>query len=147
MLALCIESLQTQMHHVEQANTTAMSYQRKVVQNAESQAPKSATASASPPEQCQGAKSNSTWFIHWFMRVAGIDTHVVVSNFIVALTSPPDARYSPLTKPAKGPASPTSFDTVRALVLPIATDAVATKVTHSISFSLYKSQSGVWSQL
>ncbi len=63
------------------------------------------------------------------MHVAGIDTHVVVSNFIVALTSPPDARYSPLTKPASGPASPTSFDTVRALVLPIATDAVATKVT------------------
>ncbi len=81
------------------------------------------------------------------MRVAGIDTHVVVSNFIVALTSPPDARYSPLTKPANGPASPTSFDTVRALVLPIATDAVATKVTHFISFSFYILQSGVWSQL
>lgn len=62
------------------------------------------------------------------ITISGIDTHVVVSNFIVALTSPPDARYSPLTKPANGPASPSSFDTVRALVLPIATDAVATKV-------------------
>ena len=56
---------------------------------------------------------------------------MVVSNFIVALTSPPDARYSPVIKPAKGPASPTSFDTVRALVLPIATGAVATKVTQN----------------
>ena len=81
------------------------------------------------PEQYWDAKWISAQFIHWFACVAGIDTHVVVSNFIVALTSPPDARYSPLTKPAKGPASPTSFDIVRALVLPIATDAVATKVT------------------
>lgn len=68
-------------------------------------------------------------------HVAGIDMHVVVSNFIVSLTSPPDARYSPLTKPAHGPGSPTSFDTVRALVLPITSDAVVTKVTQPLDYT------------
>ena len=59
---------------------------------------------------------------------AGLESDVVVSSYIVALTSPPDARYSPLTKAPAGPAPPSSFDQVRALVLPITPDATVTKV-------------------
>lgn len=70
--------------------------------------------------------------------LTGIEADVEVSSFIVALTSPPDARYSPLTKPPSGPGSPTDFDAVRALVIPMAPDAPgATKVTHlSVSVQL-----------
>lgn len=59
---------------------------------------------------------------------AGLESDVVVNSFIVALTSPADARYSPLTKAPVGPAPPSSFDQVRALVLPITPDTVITKV-------------------
>ena len=60
--------------------------------------------------------------------IAGLDNDVVVNSFIVALTSPPDARYSPLTKAPVGPAPPSSFDQVRALVLAITPHTVITKV-------------------
>lgn len=59
---------------------------------------------------------------------AGLESDVLVSSYIIALTSPPDARYSPLTKAPAGPAPPSSFDQVRALVLPVAPDAAVTKV-------------------
>lgn len=59
---------------------------------------------------------------------AGLESDLVVNSFIVALTSPPDARYSPLTTAPVGPAPPSSFDEVRALVLPITPDTVITKV-------------------
>ena len=59
---------------------------------------------------------------------AGLESDVIVSSYIVALTSPPDARYSPLTKAPSGPAPPSSFDQVRALVLPVTPDATVTKV-------------------
>ena len=58
----------------------------------------------------------------------GLESDVVVSSYIVAVTSPPDARYSPLTKAPAGPAPPSSFDQVRALVLPVTPDATVTKV-------------------
>lgn len=60
---------------------------------------------------------------------AGLDSDLVVTSYIVALTSPPDARYSPLTKAPAGPAPPSSFDQVRALVLPVTPEATITKVT------------------
>ena len=59
---------------------------------------------------------------------AGLDGDVVVTSYIVALTSPPDARYSPLTKAPAGPAPPSSFDQVRALVLPVTPEATIAKV-------------------
>lgn len=59
---------------------------------------------------------------------AGLESDVLVSSYIIALTSPPDARYSPLTKAPVGPAPPSSFDQVRALVLPVTPDATVTKV-------------------
>ena len=46
VLALCPESLCVQMHHVEQANTTAMLYQRKAVWIAEFLAP------TTPQDEC-----------------------------------------------------------------------------------------------
>ncbi|KAL3155831.1 hypothetical protein ABBQ32_012842 [Trebouxia sp. C0010 RCD-2024] len=62
------------------------------------------------------------------ITITGLESDVVVNSFIVTLTSPADARYSPLTKAAVGPAPPSRFDQVRALVLPITPDTVITKV-------------------
>ena len=59
---------------------------------------------------------------------AGIEADVVVNDFLIAITSPPDARYSPLTHPPVGPPLPTNFWEVRALVLPMTKDAAASKV-------------------
>jgi len=42
-----------------------------------------------------------------------------VATHIVVITSPPDARYSPLRAP-RAAAAPRTFQAVRALVLPIA---------------------------
>ena len=70
---------------------------------------------------------------HALVVLAGLHGDVLVSSFIVALTSPPDARYSPLgpRAPPNSPASPSSFDAVHALVLPVTSDAVATKVSQA----------------
>ncbi len=42
-----------------------------------------------------------------------------MATHIVVITSPPDARYSPLRAP-RAAAAPRTFQAVRALVLPIA---------------------------
>ena len=62
------------------------------------------------------------------MLMAGVEADIVVSEFLIAISSPPDARYSPLTIPPVGPPLPTSFREVRALVLPMTKDAAVSKV-------------------
>ena len=62
------------------------------------------------------------------LLATGIDADVAASRFIVALTSPPDARYSPLTRAPSGNSPPTVFEQVRALVFPITPETEIAKV-------------------